>query len=327
MDRQDRNRLYTEAADKLIHTPGQQKLAAVWAGVAAAAALLTSLITLLLENQISDTGGLSGMGMRSFLSTAQLALGLFTSIALPFWTLGHHAAALEMSRRQTARIESLLEGFRRFGPALRFFLLQAVVYVVLAVVSLNISSIVFSLMPQAANVMQIMLPLMENPAGTGDPAADMAIMEAATEAMLPAILIWFAVFILLSIPTFYRLRLAQLRLVDEPGCGALGALFFSIRQMRHHCVSLFLLDLRFWWFYLGELVVIALCYGDVLLPMLGVALPMGGQTSAIIFYAVSILAQAGLYILAKNRVAVAYAGFYDLVNRQNAPQEIVEAQE
>ena len=323
MDRQDRNRIYADAAAQLAQTPGQWKLAAVWAGAAAAVALLTSLVSLLLENQISGTGGLDGMGLRSFLSTAQLALGFFTSIALPFWTLGHTAAGLEMSRTQTARLGTLAEGFRRFGPALRFFLLQAVIYVALAIVSLNISSILFSLTPQAVSVMEIMMPLMENPAGFSDPAAEQAILEAATEAMLPAILLWFAVFVLLSIPAFYRLRLAQLRLMDEPGCGAIASALFSIRTMRHNCISLFLLDLRFWWFYLGELAIVAVCYGDVLLPMLGVSLPMGRQTSAVLFYVVSILAQAGLYTLAKNRVAVTYAGFYDNVTGQNVPQEIV----
>ena len=194
---------------------------------------------------------------------------------------------------------------------------------VLAIVSLNISSILFSLTPQAASVMEIMMPLMENPVGFSDPAAEQAILEAATEAMLPAILMWFAVFVLLSIPAFYRLRLAQLRLVDEPGCGAIASVLFSIRTMRHNCISLCLLDLRFWWFYLGELAVIAVCYGDILLPMLGVSLPMDRQTSAVVFYVVSILAQAGLYILAKNRVSVTYAGFYDHVAGQNAPQEIL----
>lgn len=323
MDRQDRNRIYADAAAQAAQTPGQRKLAAVWAGAAAAAALMTSLVSLLLENQISGTGGLDGMGLRSFLSTAQLALGLFTAIALPFWTLGHTAAALEISRTRTARLGALAEGFRRFGAALRFFLLQAAVYVALAVVSLNISSILFSLTPQAANVMELMLPLMENPTGTGDAAADMAILESAAEAMLPAILLWCGLFLVLSIPAFFRLRLAQLRLVDEPACGAIASALFSVRTMRHHCLSLFLLDLRFWWFYLGELAVAALCYRDVLLPMLGVSLPMDGQTGSIVFYVVSLLAQAGLYILAKNRVAVCYAGFYDCVTGQETVPEVV----
>ena len=77
----------------------------------------------------------------------------------------------------------------------------------------------------------------------------------------------------------------------------------------------------------GELAVVVLCYGDILLPMLGVSLPMDSQVGAMVFYVVSILAQAGLYILAKNRLAVTYAGFYDLVTGQNAPQKIIEIQE
>ena len=327
MDREDRNRLCAVAADSLLHTPGAGKLVAIWAGVAAAAALLTSLFTLLLETQISDTGGLAGMELRSFLSTAQLALGLFTSIALPFWALGHTAACLEISRTQTARLSTLTEGFRRFGPALRFFLLQTVIYVVLAIVSLNISSILFSFTPFAGQAMNLMLPLMENPTGTGDPMADAALLGSATEAIIPAIGMWGVVFMVLCIPTFYRLRLAQLRLVDAPACGALAALFFSIQHMRHNCIKLFLLDLRFWWCYLGELAVVVLCYGDILLPMLGVSLPMDSQVGAMVFYVVSILAQAGLYILAKNRLAVTYAGFYDRVTGQNAPQKIIEIQE
>ena len=317
MDRQDRSRICAAAKDTLAQIPGERKLAAVWAGAAAAAALLTSLVSLLLENQISGTGGLSGMGLRGFLSTAQLALGLFTSIALPFWTLGHGAASLEMSRKQTARLGTLADGFRRFGPALRFFLLQGAVYLAVAILSLNVSSMLFSMTPQAATAMELMMPLMENPADFSDPAAEQAILEAVTAAMLPAILGWGVLFLLLSIPVSYRLRLAQLRLVDEPGCGAVYAALFSVQQMRRNCFSLFLLDLRFWWFYLGEVVVVILCYGDILLPMLGVSLPFSRQTGSFIFYLLSMAAQLGLYVLAKNRVAVTYAKFYDSVTGQD----------
>lgn len=311
MDKQERRRVCSEAAEALAQTPGHRKLALLWAGAAAAAGLLSSLFSFLLSTQIADTGGLDGMGLRSILSTAQSALALFTSIALPFWSMGHTAAALEMSRTRQAHPTALLEGFRRFGPVLRFLLLQGILYLLLALLCINLSSILVSLTPLAVPLMELMLPVMESAGTTGNYQLDQATLDAITAAMVPVMIFLTALYLALCIPVFYRLRMAQLRLMDEPGCGALYAMVSSTRMMRHNCLQLFLLDLRFWWFYLAEAAIMALCYGDVLLPLLGITLPMNQDAAYFLFYFAAMIAQVGLYAFAKNRLSVTYARFYE----------------
>lgn len=313
MDHQDRTALCAAAQETLAQAPGHRKLALLWAGAAAAAGLLSSLLSLLLDTQIAGTGGLQGMELRSFLSTMQMALGLFVFIALPFWTIGHTAAALEISRTRQAKPAVLLEGFRRFGPALRFFLLQAVVYIALGVVCLNLGNLLFVLSPMATQVMELMTPIMEGMAASADYQPDPAAMDALMAAMLPVMIGNAVLFLILCLPISYRLRMAQLRLMDAPRCGARYAMASSVRMMRGQCLSLFLLDLRFWWFYLAEVAVTVLCYGDILLPLLGVSLPFSQDVGYFLFYCAAMAAQVGLYTFAKNRLAVTYAKFYERI--------------
>lgn len=311
MNIQDRQGLCREAAETLAQTPGHRKLALLWAAVAAGAGLLGSLLSFLLSTRIAETGGLDGMDMRSILSTLQSALSLFTTLALPFWTMGHTAAALEMSRTRQARPGTLPEGFRRFGPVLRFLLLQMLVYMAVAMLSINLSSILITLTPLAAPLTEQLMPTLESYSATGSYVMDQAALEAVEAAMIPVMLFCMVVFCLICIPVSYRLRLAQFRLMDEPGCGALYAMVTSSRMMRHNCLLLFLLDLRFWWFYLAEAAITVLCYGDLLLPWMGITLPMNQDAAYFLFYFLAMAAQVGLYTVAKNRLAVTYAKFYD----------------
>lgn len=311
MNKHDRGALCAAAEENLARTPGHRKVTLIWAAVAAGAGILGSLLSVLLDSQIAGTGGLSGMELRSVLSTAQMALSLFTMIALPFWQIGHNAVALEISRTQRANMTTLPEGFRRFGPVLRFYLLQAVVYFALAVLSLNVGSLLLSMTPLAKSLTQQMMPIMEEMYASPDYQPDPAVMDGLVKAMIPMMIGCAALFVALCVPVFYRLRLAQLRLMDEPRCGALYAVLSSVRMMRGQCVSLFLLDLRFWWFYLAEIVISAVCYGDILLPALGVELPFSREIGFFLFYIVAMGAQVALYWFAKNRLAVTYAKFYE----------------
>lgn len=311
MDHKERSALCAAARETLEQTPQHRKVVLIWAAVASGAGVLSSLLSMLLGSQIAGTGGLSGMELRSVLSTAQMAVSLFTMIALPFWQIGHNALALEIARTRQANLSTLPEGFRRFGPVLRFYLLQTIVYLALAVVSINVGGILFSMTPLANPLMEQMLPIMEEFYASADYQLDPATAESLMKASVPLMIVCAVLFVALCVPVFYRLRLAQLRLMDEPRCGALYAMVSSTRMMRGQCVSLFLLDLRFWWFYLGEVVIAAVCYGDLLLPALGVELPFSEDVSFFLFYIAAMAAQVALYWFAKNQLAVTYAKFYE----------------
>lgn len=311
MDKQERADLCAAAVRDLSQTPAHRNIAWIWAGVAAAAGLLGSLLSFFLDSRIAQTGSLDGIGLRSFLSTVQMAVSLFTMIALPFWNIGHTAAALEISRSRQAKSDLLLEGFRRFGPVLRYHLLQALLVIVLAIVSMNVGNVLFSLTPLALPLTAQMMEIMETMYASPDYVPDPAAMEEILKGTIPLLIGCAVLFLVLYILVAYRLRLVPWLLMDEPRCGALAAMAASVRQMRGCCLSLFLLDLRFWWFYLAEMLIAALCYGDVLLPLLGVNLPVSRDAAYFLFYAAAMVAQVGLYGYAKNRLAVTYAKFYD----------------
>lgn len=309
MDLQDRRGLKAAAAEALHHAPQHRKLVLLWAGASALASLLASLLTLLLDSGIAATGGLSGIGTRNILSTAQSVLSLAVTVLLPFWTLGYTRLTLQLGRREPADAHTLLSGFRRFGPALRLLLVQAVLYIGLAMACFSIGSTVLMMTPLAEPLYETMLPLMES-AGTELVLTD-AVMASLMEAMLPVILGCTVIYLIVLIPVAYRLRMADLVLMDDPRCGALAALRASTGMLRRNCWKLFRLDLSFWWFYLAEALVAVLCYGDVLLGALGISLPLSAEAAYFVFYALAMAAQVGLYYGSRNQVSVTYALAYD----------------
>ena len=55
----------------------------------------------------------------------------------------------------------------------------------------------------------------------------------------------------------------------------------------------------------------ALCYGDYLLPLAEVTLPISREGAMYLFYALALVAELGLYAWKKNQVFVTYALAYD----------------
>ena len=311
MDLYDRRGLKSAAAEALDHAPRHRKLVLLWIGTSAAVSLLTSLISLLLDTGIASTGGLAGIGTRNILSTVQSVLSLGISLLMPFWTLGYARATLQLGRKEPTQPRTLLSGFHRFGPVLRLLLLQVVLYCAIIMVCFSVGTTILSMTPLANPLYEAMTPLVDMLA-TGQPIsdADRAAVMAATKPML----IGCAVIILIVlIPVFYRLRLANLLLMDDPGCGALAALITSASLMRHRCLAFFRLDLSFWWFYLAEGLIVVLCYGDSILPAVGVSLPISSDAAYFLFYAAAMALQVGLYWGVRNRVSVTYALAYDTI--------------
>ena len=304
---QDRKGLEEAAAQALRIAPNHKQLVMVSAGVAAGLSLAVSLLSFLLEGQIAQTGGLAGLGLRSVLSTVQTVLFYAVMILTPFWSMGFTSTALKLSRKQDVTLATLLDGFRRFGPVLRLMLLQGALYFLLAAGCVYVGTSVFSFTPLVAPMYEVLLE--SDVLTTG--MVDEATMAALKEAMTPVLLGCAALFALIAIPVSYRLRLAELRIMDEKRCGALAAMLESSRAMRYNCMDLFRLDLHFWWFYLAEGVVTALCYGDQILPALGIHLPFSEDVAYFVFFVIGLAAQLVLYWYARARVAVTYAKAYD----------------
>lgn len=308
--------LILEAKSSLAsHPESPRKLALIHTGIAAGASVLVALLTYVLDSGIGNTAGLSGLGSRAILATAQSVLQLLVSILSPFWAMGFVAAGLHWARRQDADMRTLTKGLRRWGPALRMLLLQGLLYFLVAMAAMQIGSILYTLTPASSRLDALVEEYLANSNVSDYDAVGEMLSSMDGEAlleilpgMLPFLLIPAA---LLLIPLSYRLRLAQYILMDEPRCGAMLALMLSFRLTKGNCLNLFKLDLRYWWYYVLEVLVVMLSFGDILLPLLGVPLNMGTVTASVLFYVLTLSGQLALYAWKKPQVFTTYALFYD----------------
>lgn len=307
----DRRGLRAAAADILTKTPGQKQLVLLWVGVVGVLTLLTGFLSYLLSTGIAGTGGLSGIGLRSILTTAQQILSTALTVVLPFWTLGYQHAMLRVSRGGQVGKATLLEGFRRFGPGLRHMLLQSVLLGGMFMFVFYVALMILAMTPLAAPALAALEPIAEpmltDPTWLPDEATTIMLVEA----MMPLMLCCAALALLVLVPIVYRLRFSQLRLMDDPRCGALEALSTSFRLTRGKCIELFKLDLGFWWFWILKGLITVVSRGDSLLPELGIVLPVNPDVAFWGFYVAAIVLEIAVYALFHNRVSVTYALYYD----------------
>lgn len=302
------------------HRPGRVIL--IHTGATLLLSLLLTGADYLLDQQIGLTGGLSGMGTRSVLATVQSLLRLLQIVLLPFWQIGYTYYTLQLSQGQANGPTDLLEGFRRFGPVLRLKLLTAIITALLALASAYASSLLFTLSPWAAPMMQELEVLMAG--GIDQTALLEAIASMTQEAMVPIMILFGICFLAGGIFLFYRFRLAELWLMDHPHGGALAALRNSRMAMRGNFKAMLRIDLSFWWFYLLDLLVTVLCYGDVILDAVGFEMTTNAFGHYLIFFFLYVWAQMALYWWKRNEVAVTYAHAYRTLCPKEAEDETVK---
>lgn len=300
--------LRTAATGSLERAEKPGRVILIHTGAILLISLLLTAADFLLNRQISTTGGLSGMGMRSILTTIQSMLRLTQAVLLPFWQIGYTYYTLQVAQGKPAGISDLTEGFRRFGPVLRLKMLMAGMAVLLIFASTYVSSMLFMLTPWAAPMMQRMEELMASP--MDDQAFLEEIVAMAEDITVPVMVIFGICFLAGAIFLFFRFRLAELWLMDHPQGGALAALRESHDLMRGNWKAMLRIDLSFWWFYLLEVLVTVLCYGDVVLGTMGVEMTTDAFGSYILFYVLYLCAQLALYWWKRNEVAVTYAHAY-----------------
>ena len=313
MDLHNRRGLKDAAKASLSEAPNDpKKIILIHTGLSVALMLLLVVLDFVLSNQIENTGGLSGLGTRSLLTTVQSLLQLVQLVALPFWEIGYLFCAMKMARKEAAEPASLLEGFRRFGPFLRAMLLQGVIYFGIMVICIYIGTQIFMFTPFAEPMLESMMPLMSDAAALENTEVlNEAMVQAMEQSFLPLLAIIGGLFCIVAVPISYWFRMVNYALLDDPKKGAIAAMGRSRQLMRNHCFSLFQLDLSFWWYYLLQVLLNVVCYGDVLLSMAGVTLPWSGDVSFFLFYILFLVGQLVLYYFARNQVEVTYALAYD----------------
>lgn len=308
MDIRDRRSL-RQAASASLSASGYnpKKLIFIHTGIALALSAMIMVLDYILEQQIGNTGGLSGLGARSVLETIQTVLNLAQTVALPFWQLGYVYTVLQLSKQEAVAPGSLLQGFRWFGPVLRLELLRGLLLGGIAIVCSYAATAVFILTPWANSFKELLLDsaLMENPA-----ALQEAMDGIMSQSLIPLLIIFALFFLPLGVPLLYRYRFANLCLMDAPEKGALSALRTSRKMLRHNCINLLKVDISFWWFYALEIVVAMLCYGDLILDYLGISLPFSATVAYFLFFALYATAQLILHVWQKNHVELTYAHAY-----------------
>lgn len=308
MDIRNRRALKETAANALASNAGNPPLTAlVYAGGVAVITLGTAVLNYIMEGQIANTGGLSNLGQRSVLATIQYILPIVQMLVLMCLQMGYTAATLRMARRMAVTPRGLTEGFGYFGPLLRTAFFRGGIYFLILIASLYAASTIFMLLPLSNSFYDVMEPLLADP----NAILDEATMALATRAILPMLPIFLVVLAVLGLPVIYQYRMVNFCLLDSERPGALAAMRDSSRMMRRHRLELFRLDLSFWWFYLLEALTAVVCYGEVLLPMLGITLPFGDTAGYFLFYILSLVMQVVIYYVWLNRVQVTYAAAYE----------------
>ncbi len=327
MNIRDRRAIHHVAKQKLSNAAGNpQQILLIYLGIVTALSLAASVLSVMLSNRIADTGGLGNMGLRSVLSTAKAVLPMVQSLILLGLELGYCTVALRIFRGEPVSRDTLFGGFRRFFPFLRMQVLLGAIYMSVAFMSVYASAYIFLMLPVSKGFMTLITPLMESASVLNSTVTfDEATMIAVSEAMMPMMWILAGVFLLLFIPLHYQYRMAAYRLIDQPHPGALRAIHESRMMMRRNRLALLRLDLNFWWFYALQALVMAVCYGDTILAMLGVTLPFSPEVSYFLFLVLSLILQFVVYYFAMNRVAVTYAAAYeallpDEIKAQENPQ-------
>ena len=318
MDIRNRRALKEAASARLAAAQyDPRRLALLHTGIGLGAAVMVMLINYLIGTQVETVGGLSGMGMRSLLGTVQTTLEYAVNIAMPFWEMGFIYAAVRMARGQQAGPGSLLEGFRRFGPVLRLWMMKLFLYFGAAVACVYASSFLFVLTPLATPMIETLLPLMESTATVEEVEA--VLMQYPAEELMqmavPYLVIFGCLFLVAALMLFYRFRVADFILMDEPKTGALLAMSLSTRMTRHNRWALLKLDLSFWWFYLLALVSVVVTYGDLLLPLMGVTLPMSADAAWFVFYLLGAVIQLGLYWYGYSHLQTTWAVAHDTLRQ------------
>lgn len=311
-------KLRNAAADSLAQASyDPKKLAAVHTGAAALVSLILTVLNYLLSQSIDNTGGLANMGSRAVLGTVQSVLSLAGMLALPFWEVGFLAAALRMARTRDARPSHLLEGFRRWGAVARLYVLQFSLFMLAALACSQVASILFSFSPFMDSAIKSLQKVMEQATAAGQTSLGIGDLLTAAPALIPMYVMFGILFALVAIPLFYRLRMAQFAVMDDAP-GARKALAVSSRLMRGKRLQLFRLDLRFWWYYGAQLLIAAIAYVDVILPKLGITLPISADTVYFASYGIHLALQLLLAWQFGSLVHTTYAHCYDHL-KQTAP--------
>ncbi len=242
----------------------------LYCGVSAALTLGSSGLNLYLSEQISSTGGLGGIGLRSVLQTVEEILSYINIFFGPYWSAGFLAAMLTMVRGGTPRCMDLTAGFRKPFRLLAHMAFEFLVSMALMLAAIYPAALIFSFTPLGAEFAELLAA-----AVTESGAVDLTAVpvEELAASMVPMLVLMAVIFLPMYAVVFYGFRLS-LYLILERDIGAVQAHFLSARLTKGHKWQICKLDLSFWWYYALMMLAAAVGYLDVILGMMGISVPI-----------------------------------------------------
>lgn len=312
MNIRDRRGLKQAAASSLAAAPGEKTLIAAYVGGSSLLALVLSLADLWLNSVIENTSGLSNFGTRSIWQTVQNVLPILQTLAVIGWNFGYRRAIMDIRSGRVVAPRNLLDAFAHIWPILRLTLLQYLIFAGLWLLCIYVGVMIFLATPFSDSLMAQLEPLMtQSSLLPGNLQLTDALMDSLYSAILPLSLVILVLCAGVSLPIYYSMRMAPYILLETPQIRARYALAGSRRMLRRNRWQLFRLDLSFWWYYLLELMATALCYGDLLLPLLGITLPFGEVANSYLFFMLYLLAQFGISYAFQNSIELTYVEAYE----------------
>ena len=290
-------------------------LVAVYCGVIALLSLGSNGLNLYLDSRIQETGGLSGLGLRSILQTIQQVLSYVNLFFGPFWAAGFLYAMLGMVRGDEPGLGDLTAGFRRFGRILGGLAFEFLTVIALIIAAVNLSSILYSLTSAGQELTAMLEPLMADPNFiTAEGVVNLELLP--VDELYRAVLPMMALTAVILVPVFiwlgYGFRMATYLMMERP-IGGVRAHFESLRLMRGHKRQMLRLDLRFWWYHLLGAAIAMVGYLDVILGLLGVQVSIDPMVMFFGTLVAGLALQTGLYLWKKCEVDAAYVLAYEQI--------------
>lgn len=319
MDIRNYRQLKSFAEERLSQAGAYRRIVVIFAGITLGLSALMTLVDMGLSLQIGKSGGLGGMENRATLTAIQNFLPFVQTFVTLCMELGYLAAILRVARGQYVSVNTLRLGFDRLWVLVRVTLIQGLIFMGLGIASLYVAVMLFLATPLSGPVVELLTPLMEDSTvlSSGVLTLEGPVMDQLTQGLLPVSWLWLGLFSLGAIPIAYRLRMVSFVIIDKPGMGALAALRESRKMMRGNCVSLFLLDIKQWPYYLAMVLATVAGYGNFLLSLLGVSLPLSEEAAFLLFTALYLLLMFFLYVFLRGRVETVYALAYDSIRPED----------
>lgn len=322
MDIKNRHALKQAASEALSGAPNEKKLIIAYTGVTIGLGILLAVADSLLSKAASGSGGLSDLGRSSLVQAFQSVLPVVQLIFVTLLGMGYLRSMMNISRGQSADLQTFTQTFRLLGPILRLEVLTGLIFGGILFGCFYLGCTLYLLTPFA-------LPLIEtlNTGSTVLSAESMVITDeylaAVMDHMLPMLGISMALFAIVALPLLYSYRLANYCLLDDPRAGAMASLRRSKALMRNRRMELFKLDVSLWWFYALDALALLISYVPMILSLLGISLPMSDSVSEYLFLGIYYVLVFAIHVWLRNYCEVVYVKAYDRLRTPDAPPKPV----